>query len=174
MNPAPVDPKFPPKTAILMGLVFVVLGSVPLLASLNIIPADDDSFHVPRWLAAVLSASFPTAGIYMLAHGIANHVGPETRLGLAVYAFGLWFLGAMMICFIGGSAIFLTWEFISPFHGAAGPVEVMGFSFPPDSLMGRILGRTAAGLGALIMDTIVLVVLWNLAKRAFKREREPE
>lgn len=161
------DGDVPPKQAVWMGLAFIVLGSVPVLGAIGVLPFEDESFHVPRWLAALIASCFPAAGVWMLTDGLSRLFGPQWPLAKPLASLGVWCLGFTVVSFIVGLAIFFTWELISPFPGASQGVEIMGISFPPDSLVGRVLGRIGAAIGALIIDGIVLLVAWAFIKGLF-------
>jgi len=166
----PDDPTFPPTRAIWMGLLFVVFGSIPVLAALDVIHVSDSSFHVPRWLVAVITACFPAAGVWMLFNGLSRLIGKDSDAARVLNRIGYGCLVIVLVCFIGGLAIFFTWELISPFPGAAQGVEVMGVGFPPDTFIGKVGSRLGAAIGALIFDGIVLFALWA-AIRSFFRKR---
>lgn len=167
------DPNFPPKQAIWMGLAFVVFGSIPMLAALGVIPAKDDSFHIPRWLVAVVTACFPAAGVWMLSNGVARLMGAQSTLAATLSRVGYWCLALAIFSFIGGLAIFFTWELIAPFPGASQGAEIMGFAFSPESLVGRVMNRFGAAIGALVFDSIVLFVAWAAIKSLFAPKGSP-
>jgi hypothetical protein len=157
----------PPKRAIWMGLVFLVGGSIPMLAALGVIPAEDSSFHVPRWLVAVLTACFPAVGLYLLASGLAGLIDSRSPWRAVLTRIGMWFVAVAVLSFLVGSAIFFTWEVISPFPGASQGAELMGITFPPDSIVGRILDRLGAAIGALIFDGIIVFILLAAIRSLF-------
>ncbi len=71
------------KGAIFFGLVFAGMGSVPLLAALDVIHAPDSSFNVPRWaVAAMVSLFFVLPGILLVVHGIRGVLRNRRRRNL--------------------------------------------------------------------------------------------
>jgi hypothetical protein len=173
MNRIPDNPTFPPGQAIAMGAAFVVFGSIPVLAALDVIPVSDTSFHVPRWLVAVVTACFPAAGIWMLFNGVARLIGKDSPAARVLDRIGYGCLAIVIVAFIGGLAIFFTWELISPFPGAGQGVEIMGVAFAPDSFVGKVGSRLGAAIGALIFDGILLGVAWVAIRDAFKGRDKP-
>ncbi len=49
------------------GLVFILLGGMPILAALNLLPGEDFFGESPPWIAVTASFAFVLLGVYFLA-----------------------------------------------------------------------------------------------------------
>lgn len=132
-----------------LGLAFVAAGVLPILAAFDIGPLRREDINGPPWLAIA------AGGIFVLA-GIAGMIGGERRdhpvsyliVGVIVAAFAAiadWiaFGPGTRQCSFG----FSTWFFAS--RGAAADFEC----------------RAAFGLGALIMNGLLVYMLAGAARR---------
>lgn len=55
---------------VVFGSLFLLAGLYVLLCALDVIKADDDSFHAPRWVVAVIGTMFMTAGVLISLNAI--------------------------------------------------------------------------------------------------------
>ena len=144
-----------------LGLVLIVVGAVPVLAALGVIPSDDDAFNVPRWLVAVLAGIFPAAGLWMMLTGIAAALGPKSFMGYVLSHAARVFINVAVLAFIAALAVFFTWELFAPYPGT------------PPALLGRIFDRFGYAVGAILFDLILVMSLWNWAKQLLGIRESP-
>lgn len=138
------DETRPDKTRIAMGLLFLVVGVVPLLAVMGILPAGHEPADpAPSWLGWVIGLMFVGAGFYIILSGFTGD-NPSDATATGRLLLGYRDLLAFGII-VGLGALF-SWIAFGP-----GPrhfsVAFMGFLLP---MSGDIIGRAAFGLGALL------------------------
>ena len=143
------------------GLLLIVAGSVPILAAMGYIPSDDEDFHAPRWLVALLCAIFPAVGAWMLATGIAAALGPKSFVGYVLSRGAHHFVGWAVFAWFVALAYFLTSELFAPYPGT------------PPPLIGRIFDRFGYALGAIVVDLIVVLSLWHWVRQLFGVKEPP-
>lgn len=141
-----------PAVGVGLGLLLILVGAVPVLAALGIIPSDDAEFNAPRWLVAVLAGIFPVAGIFMLLTSIAGALGPKSFVAFLLTKAARSFAGVAFVAFFVALAVFCTWELFAPYPGKAPP------------LLGRIVDRFGWAAGALVFDLLVAMMVWQWIK----------
>lgn len=134
---------------LLMGLFFVAMGVIPILASFDIGIASTRDLHGPRWLGLVAGGVFVLAGFAVWAGEKAKFF--RNLMGVLIFiclaAIGNW------IAFGVGERI-CTGGF-----GDTQPGE--GFA------MGGLACRIPFGIGAVIMDAVLIYgFVWALQKLA--------
>jgi hypothetical protein len=69
----------------LIGLLVVAAGSVPYLASSNVLPSDDSDFGAPRWAVAwIVVVCFVYPGLMILG-GVRTGDGGQTRRSAGLF-----------------------------------------------------------------------------------------
>ncbi|MCF7821467.1 MAG: hypothetical protein K9M17_03375 [Mariprofundaceae bacterium] len=106
----------------------IVMGMSVVLAALDVIPADPDSFHAPRWVVATFGMMFVLAGVMLLFSDY-----PRIRHSLATL---------MVLCFAVGTAWVSLYSIPEEWSGG------IGFLSPHTNGM---IAKTFAGLGALVL-----------------------
>ena len=118
-----------PSFFILVGAVTALAGMVPLLATLNVIPADRAEFGAPRWIVALFCLAFVATGSLLVLRAL-----PSWRSELDPNA--PWIHRSSQVCgvivlvgFFGGVLAFLNWKaFVE--GGGGGAVDVTVFGLP--------------------------------------------
>lgn len=106
----------------------IVMGMSVVLAALDVIPADPESFHAPRWVVATFGMMFVLAGVMLLFSDY-----PRIRHTLATL---------MVLCFAVGTAWVSLFTIPEEWSG--------GIGFLSASANGMV-AKSIAGLGALIL-----------------------
>ena len=143
------------------GLLLIGVGSIPVLAAMGIIPSDDEDFHAARWLVGTLAALFPAIGLWMLLSGIAAALGPKSFAGFLLSRAAHYFMSFAVLAFFAGLGYFFTTELFAPYPGT------------PPPLIGRIFDRFGYAVGALVVDLILLLTLWNWIKQLLGIKESP-
>jgi hypothetical protein len=143
----------------LIGLGTMALGLFTILTSAHVIPVPDSTFEAPRWLVGCVGLSFLLAGA---AVALARPGAAPGSIAANPY-----FGGA------AGLVLVLIFNWIA---FGAGPRHFSGdIAIPFVSWSGpssEWLGRAAFGVGAAIMDLIVVWLLVRSVRGAFhRRER---
>ena len=161
-----IDPGNPKdaKATLIMGLIVTVLGGIPFYSAIGIIPSDPSDFLAPRWLVALIAASFPAIGLFLVSMGLRYCLKNELAVSILKQMAPI-FLFLTFLCFMGGGSIFLTLQFFNPTGNASvtiGPVSVVA---PPG--IAKYLNRIFIGFFALILDGLFIACLIHFLKRAF-------
>ncbi|MDT8376862.1 MAG: hypothetical protein RQ867_09060 [Mariprofundaceae bacterium] len=119
----------------------IVMGMSVVLAALNVIPADPDSFHAPRWVVATFGMMFVFAGVMILFPDY-----PRIRHSLATL---------MVLCFAVGTAWVSLYSIPEEWSGGIGLLS------PHTNGM---IAKSIAGLGALILFYAFIRMLIQLIR----------
>lgn len=65
---------------VLFGSIFMLVGCLIVLYSLDIIPSSDANFNAPRWVVAAAGCFFIIAGMMPMLQGLKSLTGNETHL----------------------------------------------------------------------------------------------
>ena len=146
-----------PRATITVGILVAAAGAAIIAAALLV---DGAEFHAPRWVVVSVGGAFLFCGAW-LAYCYASGYDPKRPETLPApllqLAFGL------------PGLVF----FALPFHWIAfgpGPREFSGglsfLFFSLRSRSGETAGRIAFGIGAALIDVIIIAFLVKLARRA--------
>lgn len=144
------------KDALLAGLFAAIVGIWIVLLAADVIPIEDQAFSAPRWIAGLAGGAFMIGGL--LAVLIALPASGRARLVKSLQTTaGL----ALLVTFavIGNWVAFGAGERSFSGGGGAGPLGISTNS-------GEWFGRAAFGLGAVLIDLILLLIL----VRGFRRQ----
>lgn len=67
------------KTAIGLGIPFVVMGLLPILAASGILPTRKADVHAPRWVVAACGLVFVGPGLWLILHGVKGSLAAARR-----------------------------------------------------------------------------------------------
>lgn len=134
-----------------MGGMIILMGTVPVLAAIGIVPTDDGFWQAPRWVGGIAGGLFVIAGLYVLSKPTVDRLEPRLRKQI---------LGLFPLLIVTGMAVIGGWIAFGPgvrefSAGAANPV--LGFSWGS----GELAGRIAFGLGASALAVITLIGWWK-------------
>jgi hypothetical protein len=141
----------------LFSLPFLLAGGYIMATSLGYLPADEASFHAPRWVVALAGLVFVMGGLMVLVNGLFGEYGRDTP----VFKF-LQGLGGMIFLLAFGLVFF--WVGFGPGErefetsGSVGPFSASGSG---DSLFGRCL---FGGIGLAVLAAAV----WGLLDTALR------
>ena len=141
-----------PRAATVIGAMFVGVGLLVVLVAADIIPADDKSFHAPRWVVSACGLFFMLAGV---ALAITSAPGAPEGAGHTTWRSLL--LGGTIV---GLLAAVFNWIAFGPGERRFGG----GIALPFVSVSGpssEWTGRVAFGIGAVLVD---LFLVWILAR----------
>jgi hypothetical protein len=131
-----------PSARIAFGLLCIAAGVVPVLASFDVGPLDSSAINGPRWLGFLAGGIFIAAGVALM--------GGE-RLRHSALSYGLFAL------VISSFACIASWIAFGP-----GPrdcaIAVAGL-LTASGMANEIACRTGFGIGALLLDGFVLVMI---------------
>ena len=157
------------KTEVSLGLVTAGIGLYIILISLNAIPVADERFGVSRWIAALAGATFLVGGglVALIRAGIleAGRLrqkaawGPRVREALTILLLGLFAAIGNGLAFMPGEGR-LEWSVSLPFITVSGPAAYA-------------LDRVGFGVGAAILDIILILAVLDFAKRGRSKAVEP-
>jgi hypothetical protein len=144
-----VRPHAPP---LLWGGMIILMGMVPVLAALGVIPTDDASWNAPRWVGGVAGGLFVVAGLYVLGKPKVDRLEPRLQKQI---------LGLFPLLIVTGMAAISGWI-------AFGPGEREFESGASNALVGitwsggsELIGRIAFGFGAVALIVIALIGWWK-------------
>lgn len=153
------------RITIALGLMTVLVGSIPLLAMAGVLPrASEPADPAPSWMGWLIGAMFVGAGLIVTARGVlqvsdASGDFPQSaprwlRLANRVIGFGI-------AC---GLAIMFTWVAFGPgprhFSIGLNGVWLRGFG------SGERLGRVAFGFGAILTWVFIGAVTVRAVRNA--------
>lgn len=138
------DKTRPDKVRIAMGLTFLLVGVIPLLAVIGILPTGHEPADpAPSWMGWVIGLMFLGAGFYII---LSAFTGDNPSGATAAGRLLLGFRDLLAFGTICGLGALFSWIAFGP-----GPrhfsVAFAGFLMPLASVM---IGRAAFALGALL------------------------
>lgn len=141
-------PHLPP---VAMGGMVILMGMVPVLAAVGVIPTDDSSWNAPRWVGAIAGGLFVVAGVFILTKRTVDRLEPHLQKQIA---------GLFPLLIVSGLATISGWVAFGPGErqfesGAAN--WLVGVSWSGGDLVGRI----AFGLGAVALLVITVIGWWK-------------
>lgn len=129
-----------PMARIIFGLLCIASGVMPVLAAFDLGPLDRGAIHGPSWLGA-------TAGGILILGGIALLLGQRPRPDSFSYV--------LFVLIFGAFAAIGNWIAFGP-----GPrqceVAIVGSLFESASVANEITCRVGFGIGAAIMDGVLI------------------
>jgi hypothetical protein len=154
---------------IAFGVLTAALGTLPLLALLNIIPSRaPQAGDAPAWIGIAIGLAFFLAGIVSIVNGLAGAGDSSGELSAtaprplqAIYKA----MGAVITILL---ALLLTWVAFGPgersFSASGGGAMSVGVSGGS-----QIMGRVAFGFGAILAWLLVGGTMVFKARRWFQR-----
>jgi hypothetical protein len=142
-----------PAARILFGLLFVACGLIPALAAFDVGPFQSSDINGPPWIGLA-------AGGIFIAAGIAVMLGD--RLQNSSFAYGL------VALILGSLAMIANWVSFGSGPRAC-TAEFAGVYFESGSIANDISCRAAFGIGAVLLDGVVL----TMAARALREIGAP-
>jgi hypothetical protein len=153
VTPGKTEPRhLSPRAATMMGALFVGVGLLVVLAAGGVIPADDKSFHAPRWVVSACGLLFVVAGV-----AVAVTAAPGAPEGAGRTTWRSLLLGGTIV---GLMAAVFNWIAFGPGERRFGG----GIALPFVSIGGPASewsGRATFGLAAVLLD---LFLVWFLAR----------
>ena len=161
------DPGRPPaitrRAAWLLCLFTSGMGLFIILVAAGLIPAEERSFHAPRWIVGAAGLAFVLAGLAILTIPRGGSLEPAGRVTLISSLLG----GSI----VGLLALIINWIAFGPgerrFSGGLA-LPFLSVSAPA----GEWSGRAAFGVGALLMDLVVVCLAVRGARQLVRRRRE--
>jgi hypothetical protein len=145
------------KGHLFLGVAVFIIGLLPLLDWFELL-GRKSGWNLPPWLAFIFALIFPSMGLFLFFSGLSQSWKSAERKLKWISGF---MLAVGMLCFIGGGAIFLTWQTIAPFGESSSYVAIFGIPIPlPEKLQGLII-RFFTGFVALILDVIFIGAIWQ-------------
>ena len=138
------------------GSIFICAGAFIFLMSIDVIHVPDEDFNAPRWVVAVVGMVFALAGTMVMLNNLKSGFGHHV-LFKWVYNFTLLIFMVLFaapshwIAFGSGDRSFNR----STSIGAVSVVSNDGKD---------VGGRLAFGIGAIIMDLIIVYILYRIVQ----------
>lgn len=146
------------------GILASGLGLFIILLSLDVIHADDSSFHAPRWVVAAVGLIFSLAGVLLAVSPSRSTTSQEAQsssITTSDQAGIRFWLGAVVILLF---ALVFNWVAFGP-----GEREFQGGITVPFGLfsveVNETMGRAIFGIGSVMIDVIAAAVLWKWLRR---------
>ena len=155
-----LDParRAPKRLVALIPWLFITAGVGMILVAADLIPTDPRKFEAPRWVVGAAGLVFAMAGIAM-ATARPEHSAPGARATLRT------FLPVLGI--VGGMAAIANWVAFGPgerhFSGGIS-IPFVSFAFRSSEWT----GRAAFGIGAVMLDCIVVILLYTSVRDLFR------
>jgi hypothetical protein len=128
----------------LSAIAFWTAGSATIAVGMGWISFPPKALHVPRWVIALTGLAFAAAGFAPLATRLGRYARVSQAAALVAFA---------------SLAVIVNWVAFGPGpRQFAGGISVGGFAIASPS-GSEIGGRVMFGVGAVILDLIVLAVL---------------
>jgi len=150
-----------PGAAIVIGVFFGAMGTFVLLQALGTFGPARLSDGTPPWVGVVAGLLFLLGGLAVIVgHGIAGGVGPDgdlpagTPFGVRVVQY---VLGVAIIAMLASIASWVAFGSGSRHFSGSGPFIT--------GAVNEALGRTAFGIGAILMWIFMAVMLVVSVKR---------
>jgi hypothetical protein len=153
-------PSAGPRALLVIGFVVFLVGLIPLLDWFELL-GRESGWKVPRWLAFIFALIFPAIGLFLFFSGLKETWKAAER---QLQWLGSLMLAVTLICFLGGGAIFLTWQAIAPFGESRSGVSVGGIPIPLPGKVQSFIDRIFIGIAALILDAICIGAIWEGVK----------
>lgn len=144
------EPKLSSRARVVMGFLFVLGGIYPILAALNV-PGLNEGKNAPDWVVALAGVLFMFGGAAIWAQGTAAEKMVSNVAGIAI------------LC---GLAAIANWiAFGAGERACSGGFSLWFFSGEREA--GQWECRAAFGIGAAMLDAIILLAFAGLLKSAF-------
>jgi len=133
----------------LFAAVFWIVGGSVIALAAGWIPSSPENFHAPRWVVGVAGSIFLLGGFAP----IVSRLGPNSVLSRNFF-----------LLFVGAFASVFNWIAFGP-----GPRQFSGGvsvgSIASGGAASEMSGRIAFGIGAVLLDVLLLATLWGLVRR---------
>ncbi len=140
------------------GLIFgggtAGAGTLIVLMAYGIVPIEESSMHVPAWIGAAIGVAFTVTGLYVLWAGVHYREIPPDQRAPPAPALS-WIVGVTVLLALTATS---HWVAFGP-----GPRQFEGGITGSETE-----GRIAFGIGAVILDLIVLGVLVHAGRVAWR------
>jgi len=148
------SPQYSIKSLLFFGSLFIVIGALIFLMAVDVFPIPDEDINAPRWVLATVGVSFALAGVMVALNGLKSRFSDHP---IYKWAYNILLLMFMVI-------------FVAPFHWVAfGPgMRTFNSSTSVGSISisqggsGDISGRLAFGLGAILVDILILYIIFRI------------
>jgi hypothetical protein len=141
---------------LVFGSIFIFAGAFIFLTAIDVIHAPDENFNAPRWVIAAVGLAFALAGAMVIVKGLESGFGDDP-----IYK---WISTGMILAFLVFFAAPFNWVAFGPgersFSGSTsiGPIAVN------QSGASDFGGRMAFGIGAILMDILIIYILFRLLR----------
>lgn len=133
----------------LFAAVLWIAGGAVIALAIGWIPSPPEKFHAPRWVVGLAGGLFMLGGFTPLV----SRLGPNSALSRTFF-----------LLFVGAFASIANWIAFGP-----GPRQFKGGvsmgSFTSSAAASEMSGRIAFGIGAVLLDVLLLATLWKFVRR---------
>lgn len=152
-NPSPLKSFF---GMVLFGSIFMIVGTVIVLFSVDVIKVSDDGFNAPRWVVAIAGGFFIVAGMMPMLESLKQLSGGES----------FWFRAAdslVRFLFLLLLAVPFNWVAFGPGErefssaGSLGPLAIFR--------QGLSAGRCVFGIAAMLINLMVIYVAGSSVRK---------
>jgi len=137
---------------ILFGSIFMLVGAVIVLFSIDVIHVPDENFHAPRWVVAAVGAVFMLAGMLPMLNSLKEFSGGDTPFTRLLY-------NLVMLGFLLLFAVPFNWIAFWPGEREfSSSNSFAGFSIA-SSVESLLSGRCVFGLAAILLDILLIYMV---------------
>lgn len=138
-----------------MGLIVAAMGLFIVLMSVGVIPADEASFHAPRWIISLAGMTFLLGGGLVGLSGFEDDGSSGLSTRMTILRF---FRTGAALTLVLLLVIVSNWVAFGPGERSGSITSSLPFiSVTKES--GDFMGRVCFGFGAILFDGILLIVL---------------
>ena len=139
---------------LIFGSIFIIAGAVIFLMSIDIFHVPDENFNVPRWVVAIVGMVFSLAGALAILNGLKSGFGY-----LPLYK---WVYNGLLLVFMVLFAIPAHWVAFGSGERSFESTKSFGAVSASQGGGGESSGRLVFGIGAILMDVIILYILYGI------------
>lgn len=152
------------KGVVLAGIFAAGIGLLIVFLSIDVIPAEDSSFSAPRWVAGLAGLVFILGGFGVLLSALAETSDWSDRFSTVIKSLQS-VVGVLIFVIMAGIANWVA--FGSGDRSFSGSVS--GSSFSIGLTTGELVGRIVFGVGAVLLDLIIVLGLITSIVRFVRR-----
>ena len=139
---------------LIFGSIFIIAGAVIFLMSIDIYHVSDENFNVPRWVVAIMGMVFSLAGALAVLNGLKSSFGDQP-----LYK---WVYNGLLLMFMVLFAIPAYWVAFGSGERSFENSTSFGVVSASQGGGGESSGHLVFGIGAILMDVIILYILYGI------------
>jgi len=141
---------------IFFGSIFICVGAIIFLISINVISVPEEDINAPRWVIAAVGLAFALAGGIVMVNGLKSGFGDHILFK--------WIYNGMLLLFILLFAIPFNWVAFGSGERSFSSSTSIGIGPISQSSTGETSGRLVFGFGAILIDIFVLFIIFRIVQ----------